>query len=185
MKAALLGMALLLGLARCLPAQLNRATLTGVVSDPTGAAIVNSKITAIHVATNTTFSTATTEAGNYTLPALNIGEYRVEVEAPGFKRTVREGITLDSGASIRLDFVMELGAVTEAVQVNARAVSLETESTRVATSLTSKLVEDLPLVVAGQIRNVFNLALIAPEAKTGANTGGQFRIGGEKLPVGI
>ena len=71
---------------------------------------------------------------------------------------------------------MEIGAVSEAVEVTTRASALESESTRVSTNLTQKLVEDLPLVVSGQIRNVFNLALIAPETKTGAN--GQFRIGG-------
>jgi hypothetical protein len=172
----LLGLAFVMALG--LRAQLNRSTLTGVVTDPSGGAIVAARIRAVHVATNATFSTVSTETGNYTLPALDIGEYQIEVQADGFKRAVRQSIILESGASVRLDFTMEVGAVTESVQVSAKAVALETESTRVATNLTTKLVEDLPLVVAGQIRNVFNLALIAPEAKMGANTTGQFRIGG-------
>ena len=69
---------------------------------------------------------------------------------------------------------MEIGQVSEAIEVSARANALETDSTRVATSLSTKLVEELPLVVAGQIRNVFNLAVIAPEARNV----GTFRIGG-------
>src|SRR6266704_1566786 len=162
--------------AASLQAQLNKATLTGVVIDPSGAAIAGARITATQLATNATFSTTTTATGNYAIPALDIGSYRIETEAGGFKRSIRDAVTLESGATVRLDVTMEIGAVSEAVEVTARASALETESTRVSTNLTRKLVEDLPLVVSGQIRNVFNLALIAPETKTGAN--GQFRIGG-------
>jgi outer membrane receptor protein involved in Fe transport len=165
-----------LALAGAAPAfgQLNRGALTGIVTDPAGAAVVNAKVTALRTETNTTFATASSDTGNYTLPALEIGTYRVSVEADGFKRSVHENVQVASGATLRLDFALELGAVAESVEVRAQTVALETESTRVATQLTTKLVEDLPLVVAGQIRNVFNLAIIAPEAKTGNN----FRIGG-------
>src|SRR5207247_3226997 len=162
--------------AASLQAQLNKATLTGVVIDPSGAAIAGARITATQLATNATFSTTTTDTGNYAIPALDIGSYRIETEAGGFKRSIHDAVTLESGATVRLDVTMEIGAVSEAVEVTAPASALETESTRVSTNLTRKLVEDLPLVVSGQIRNVFNLALIAPETKTGAN--GQFRIGG-------
>jgi hypothetical protein len=155
-------------------AQLNRAVLTGVVNDPSGAAIANAKITAKNKATNTTFATATTDTGNYTLPALDIGIYRIEAESQGFKRAVRDAVEVNSGATVRLDLTMEIGQVNDSIEVSARASGIETESTRVATNLTTKLVEDLPLVVAGQIRNVFNLAVIAPEAKNV----GTFRIGG-------
>jgi hypothetical protein len=176
MRSGMRQIALLLMLGVNVYAQLNQATLTGVVSDPSGAAVVNAKVNAVHVATNAAFSTVTTATGNYTLPALEIGEYRVEVEAPGFKREVRPSITLESGATVRLDFTLELGQISESVQVNATATALETESTRISTNLTSKLVEDIPLEVSGQIRNVFDLAVVLPEAKTGAN--GQYRIGG-------
>src|ERR1044071_5294454 len=113
-------------------AQLNRSTLTGVVSDSSGAAVVNAKVKAVHTATNVAFSTTTTETGNFTLPALEIGEYRVEVEAPGFKRAVRQSVVLESGASVRVDFRLDVGEVTESVQVSAAASALETESTRIA-----------------------------------------------------
>jgi hypothetical protein len=159
--------ALVAALAATSPAQLNRATLTGLVTDPSGAAVVNAKITAVARETNMTFATSTTDTGNYTLPALDIGTYRISAEAPGFKRAVRDSVQVTSGATVRLDLTMELGQVSESIEVSAQASALETETTRVATNLTTKLVEDLPLVVAGQIRNVFNLAIIAPEAKTG------------------
>ena len=157
-----------------LSAQLDRGSLAGIVSDPSGASVANAQINATHLDTNTTFSTLSSESGNYTLPALAIGRYRILVEAPGFRRTQRDNVVVTSGESLRSDFTLELGAVTDSVQVTAQASAIQTESTRVSTNLTTKLVEDLPLVVAGQVRNVFNLAVIAPEAKNSST----FRIGG-------
>jgi hypothetical protein len=155
-------------------AQLDRASLTGTVKDPSGAAVAGAVITAIHIETNANFSTRTSDSGDYTLPALQIGRYNVAVEAAGFKRASNNRVQLTSGSTLRFDVTMEIGALTESVQITAHASALETESTRVATNLTTKLIEDLPLVVAGQIRNVFNLAVIAPEVKTGNG----YRIGG-------
>jgi len=155
-------------------AQLDRGSLTGEVKDPSGAAVSGAKVTATQLSTNSVSSTTTTESGDYTLPALLIGTYRVTVESAGFKRSVNSKVEVTSGSTLRLDFKVELGMVNESVQVSAQASSLETETTRVATSLTTKLIEDLPLVVAGQIRSVFNLAVIAPEVKTGNG----YRIGG-------
>jgi Carboxypeptidase regulatory-like domain len=167
-------LALLAILVGTLSAQLDRGSLAGIVSDPSGASVANAQIKATHLDTNTTFSTLSSESGNYTLPALAIGRYRIQVEAPGFRRTQRDDVAVTSGESLRSDFTLELGAVTDSVQVTSQASVIQTESTRVSTNLTTKLVEDLPLVVAGQVRNVFNLAVIAPEAKNSST----FRIGG-------
>ncbi len=161
-------------LAAGLNGQLNRGTLTGVLADPSDAVIAQAKITALHLETNIPYSTTSTDSGNYTLPSLPIGRYRVDVEAAGFKRAVRDDVSLTAGATVRLDVTLELGSVAETIEVSAKASSIETETTRVATSITNRLVENLPLVVGGQIRNVFSLAIIAPETKT-ANS---FRIGG-------
>src|SRR5437660_1682157 len=118
-KSLTFGIAFLL--AASLEAQLNKATLTGVVVDPSGAAIPGARITAVQLATNTTFATTTTATGNYALPALDIGTYRIETEAGGFKRSICDGVTLESAATLRLDVTMEIGAVSEAVQVTAAA----------------------------------------------------------------
>lgn len=166
---------LISGCSLALYAQLDRGSLTGTVKDSSGGAIAGAKVTARQTATNNISSTTSTDTGDYTLPALLIGQYQVEVEAPGFKRSVQNNVRVASGNVLRLDFTVELGTVSESVQVQAQVTALETESTRVATNLTTKLIEDLPLVVAGQIRNVFNLAVIAPEVKT-TSTG--YRIGG-------
>ena len=146
-------------------AQLDRGTLTGIVTDPSGAVVPGVRITATHLATGVASTTIANETGNYTLVSLPIGEYRVEFEGPSFKKSVRGGVTLTSGATVRLDVGLELGSVGESVQVQAQSSPIETESARVATSINTKLVQDLPLQVNGQIRSVFNLALIAPQTK--------------------
>jgi len=155
-------------------AQMNRGTVTGALTDPAGAAIAGVTITATQVETNLSTSTVSTETGNFTLASLTIGTYRIAAEAPGFKRSVQEQVVVTSGVTLRLDIQLQLGSVSESVEVRGQASPLETESARVGTNITNKLVEDLPLVVNGQIRNVFNLAIIAPETRT-ANG---FRIGG-------
>jgi outer membrane receptor protein involved in Fe transport len=167
------------GLILCLTAltafaQSDRGIIAGIVSDPSGGAVSGAVVTVQHAETGVRSNTTSTSTGNYLVPALPIGSYQVEIEAPGFKRLVQQKVTVNSGSTTRLDLTLELGSVTESVQVTAEAPSLQTDSARVATHITGKLVEDLPLVVAGQIRNVMNLAIIAPEAKTG----NQFRIGG-------
>ena len=110
-----------------LTAHLNRATLTGIVTDPSGAAVANAKIVAVAQATNMNFAATTTETGNFTLPALDLGTYRITAEAAGFKKTVRDGIQVSSGATVRLDLTMELGQVTESIEVTARSSAIETE----------------------------------------------------------
>jgi hypothetical protein len=137
--------------------------------------VPGAKVTAVHVETGTSSASAATNAGAYTLPALQIGAYRVEYEAPGFKRSVRDQVVLTAGSTIRLDISLELGSVGESVMVSAQASPIETESARVATNITTKLVQDLPLLVDGGIRSIFTLARIAPETR-GAGQG--FRIGG-------
>jgi hypothetical protein len=156
-------------------AQLNRGPLIGSIADPSGAIVPGVKITVTHVETGTTAHTEASSNGDFTIPALPIGAYRLDFEAQGFKKAVRDQIQLTAGSSIRIDVTLEVGSVGESVQVNAMASPIETETTRVATNITTKMVEDLPLAVNGAIRSVFDLAIIAPETK---NTGLGFRIGG-------
>ena len=159
-------------------AQLNRGTIVGLVTDPSGAAIGEASVTVTHLETNIRTTTTSTANGNYNLTALPIGSYRLEVQAAGFKRAARDNVPVNAGSTLTLDIQLEVGSITETVEVNAQAVPIESESTRVGTNITNKLVQDLPLVVAGRIRNVFNLTVIAPEAKSVA---GGVRIGGGQL----
>ena len=88
----------------------------------------------------------------------------VRVEQEGFKSSVTRGITITSGSASRIAATLEVGAVTESVQVTAAATQLQTEDARTTTSVSNKLVDELPLVVGGAMRSAFDLAMIAPQA---------------------
>ena len=75
-------------------AQLDRGTISGIVTDPSGSAITGAKVTATNIATNTQSATVTTGAGDYTIPELPAGEYSVRVKAAGFGELIRKGIKI-------------------------------------------------------------------------------------------
>ena len=136
-------------LAVALQAQLNRGSLTGAVTDPSGAVIPGARVVARHAATGATYETRTNEAGQYSVPSLPTGAYEVTFEAASFKRLVRDGIQLGVTEVLRVDASLEVGAVTEAVQVTAEAPLLQTETPEVGTSLGYRQLQDLPLSFGG------------------------------------
>ena len=154
--------------------QLDRGQIIGSISDPSGAIVPGARITATQKATGIVFSASATATGAYTLAALPVGIYDLQVEATGFKRVQQTGLEVNAGSSVRVDIALDLGSTGESVQVHAEVVHLETDSARSATNITNKLVQDLPLVVGGRVRSVFDLAILAPETRTG----NRFRIGG-------
>jgi hypothetical protein len=89
-----------------------RATITGTVTDQSGSAVPQATVTAVQIATSAERRTTTTSEGTYTIPALPVGEYRVEVGASGFRTLVRTGIPLNAGSTVRTDVLLELGQVT-------------------------------------------------------------------------
>src|SRR5947207_2626258 len=84
-------------------AQSDRGTITGTISDPTSAVIPGASITATNGETGTKYETISTETGNYTLTQVPPGVYQVTVELPGFKRYVRQGITVLVAQTLRID----------------------------------------------------------------------------------
>jgi len=126
-------------------------------------------VKAVHTATNTERATVSSESGEFTLAALIAGGYRVEVEAPGFKSFIRQDVNLTPGVTVRVDVQLTVGAVSESVEVTGQAPLLSTDSPRVSTAVTPKFVNDLPLVVGGQLRSPLDLSLIAPETKNTYN----------------
>ena len=165
--AALLGLVLSLNVSSA--AQSFRATITGRVTDQTGASVPSAKVRAIQETTNFERATETSSKGDYTLPELQVGTYRVEIEAQGFKAWVRKNVVLNPSSTVRIDSELTLGEVTERLEVTAEAPLLQTDNSRVNTAVTPRLVQELPLVVSGQLRTAIDLALITPEAK---DTGG-------------
>src|SRR5215831_4595682 len=102
-----------------LRAQGDRGIITGTVKDPSGAAMPRAVVTAIHLATNTSYKTSTTASGDFTVPALPVGGYQLRVENVGFKTQVENNVAVAAGATVRLDVVMEVGATQQTIEVQA------------------------------------------------------------------
>jgi hypothetical protein len=121
------------------------ATLTGTVTDSSGAVVANAKVVAINIATNFETETVTNTEGLYRMPFLRPGDYRIRIMAPGFKTFVRDNIELRVGATLPINGVMELGSLTESVNVTAEAPLLETETSTTGTVVTGDYFARMPL----------------------------------------
>jgi hypothetical protein len=106
-------------------AQVTTVTISGTVTDAAGAVIPNAQVTAINTETNFSRSTTADSSGQYSIQFLPIGPYRVEATAPGFKKYVRSGITLEVNRNARVDAALEAGAVSETVSVTSDAPLVE------------------------------------------------------------
>src|SRR5260370_41485497 len=121
--------ALLLAFLNWLPchAKQTTATVLGAVVDSSGAAVVGVKVSASSLATNIQRETVTDQAGNYTLPSLPAGDYRVTATREGFQVQRIDKVTLQVEQSARLDFTLKIGNVTETIERNASAGVLVSE----------------------------------------------------------
>jgi hypothetical protein len=132
--------------------------IVGTVTDSTGGIVVGAMVKATEVATNRTQSATSNEAGNYALSEVPRGEYMIDVTAPGFKQFVRRGILLSIGQQARVDVRLEVGAVSESVEVVADAGLLETVDSVLGKVVDNKRITELPL----NTRNVFSLLYLTP-----------------------
>lgn len=127
----------------------DRGAFVGTVTDPSGATIPGAKVMIIHVQTNTTTESVTNEAGQYRVPNLPIGDYKITFEAKGFKTSVRENVRLSVTDVIRIDAKLEVGQTSESLTVTGDAPLLQTETPEVGTLMGTKQVVDLPLGFSG------------------------------------
>ena len=128
-----------------LTAQENRSTISGSVKDASGAAIVKTKITAREMRTGVSSLAYSEASGAFTIPLLAIGEYEISAEAAGFKKFVQKGITLSAGAHPVIDVRLDVGAVTESVEVHSEAPLLETANPTVGQVITGEEIENFPV----------------------------------------
>ncbi len=131
--------------AACVAFAQSTATLTGIITDPTRANLVGAMVTLNNEATGVAGKSNANNQGEYTFPLLQPGRYRLTVTAQGFKPYARSGIVLESARVSRIDVGMELGAVSEAVEVTASTPLLESESSTVGQFIEHKTVVDMPL----------------------------------------
>ena len=149
-------------------AQTDRGTLTGTVSDATGATIAAADLQVRNIQTGAVYTAATSATGNYTLAQLPAGEYEMNVTAPGFKKFVRTGIVVDVAQTYRVDATLEVGAQTESVTVTEAAPLLKTDSGELSHNIEMKTVDDLPVLSTGSaagasgIRNPYSVMQTLP-----------------------
>ena len=113
-------------LSSALLGQSDRGTITGTVSDPTGAVVASATIQARQVETGGLYEAASTSTGNYTLAQLPAGNYELSVSVAGFKKYVRQGLAIQTAQTYRIDVALEVGQATESVTVSEEAPMLKT-----------------------------------------------------------
>lgn len=141
-------------------------TILGTVTDSSGAVVANARVDITDIATGVSAHTQTTSAGDFTIPFLIVGTYRVTVQAAGFQKGVVDNIALNVAQQARANVTLKAGAISETVEVQAGAVVLDTDSSAVSQTVTEKQVDQLPL----NGRNFLNLLYITPGA---VQTGGE------------
>ena len=135
----------LLSIAVPLCAQTTTGSIVGTVTDPSGAVIGGAAVTVTNMDTNIAVKTTSDASGEYVVTPLNVGRYSVSVEASGFKRSVRSDITLNVQDRVRVDAALEVGAVTDTVEVAAAAPLLQTDTSYLGQVVDSQRIVDLPL----------------------------------------
>ena len=148
-------------------AQAEQATITGTVTDKSGAVIPDAKVIVTNIRTQVVRETKTTGDGHYTAPYLPVGQYEVTVEMAGFKKAQVKDVTLRVGFIATVDVSLEPGAVTEAVEVTGGAAQLESQSGSLGNVVGNTQLRELPLIN----RNPFGLVTLAPGVIAAGNTG--------------
>jgi Carboxypeptidase regulatory-like domain/TonB dependent receptor len=121
------------------------AEVDGHVTDSTGQSIVGAQVKMIEIDKAQVHNTTTNGEGRYSLPSLPIGAYRLEVSAPGFKGYVQTGIVLQVANNVEANVTMQVGAVSDSIEVVANAAMVETKDNSLSQVIDQKRVVDLPL----------------------------------------
>ena len=164
-------------------AQSGRGTLTGSITDSTGAIISGASLDLKETNTGSGYSAVSSGQGLYTFPQLPPGTYSLTVGFAGFQSHKQDGITVNVGSTATVDVALQVGSATSSVTVSGDASHLQTESSDVGTTVPSELIEDLPLQYAGSPRNPLAFVVLAP-GFSGVNTNSPTEQGGFKLNGG-
>ena len=145
----------------CVPGAFGQAvfgSILGTVTDPSGAAVPNAKVTVIDQRKGTTDQTTTNESGNYTVTHLIPDVYTVHVEGTGFKKLEFKDVQVSADTGSKVDGQFQVGSASEQVEVTAEAPQLKTDRADVAIEFNEKYVEDLPVLN----RNFTSFELLSP-----------------------
>src|SRR5947209_5209298 len=136
------------------------ARVNGAITDTSNAVIPSVRVTVTNVDTGIQRETASDAAGFYEVTLLPPGNYNITAQKEGFRQTAREGVRLEINQVARIDFALQLGAVSETIEVKAAAPLLESSNSSVGQVIETKAVSDLPL----NGRNFAQLAILSPGA---------------------
>jgi len=138
------------------------AGITGTITDPTGAVVPAAKITITNEQTTVSSDTVSSSAGTYSFKGLLPGKYTISVDATGFKRDVKKGVTIEVSTTPTIDFALSTGATSETVQVTADAIALNTTAPEIGSTIEPVVVAALPTEVSGRGRQIDQLQFTAP-----------------------
>ncbi|HYM77863.1 MAG TPA: carboxypeptidase-like regulatory domain-containing protein [Candidatus Dormibacteraeota bacterium] len=157
-------------------------TVTGTVTDPSGAVVPKARITVVNEATNAVRDAETNGDGDFTVALLQPGRYRVTAEAAGFRKSVLSDVTVDVDQTMRVDFSLEVGAATEEVRVKDTPPAIQTDTSTLGQVVNNRLVQQLPL----NDRNFLSFALLVPgsqlpaEGSQNSTQGGALSVNGAR-----
>ncbi|CAN5550836.1 hypothetical protein BH10ACI4_BH10ACI4_16110 [soil metagenome] len=139
-------------------AQLDRGTIVGSLKDSRGSVVAKATVTVRNIATGVTATVTTNDDGTYQVLALNPGTYTVEATAPGFSVAKNPGVEIHVKSQAEVDFTLQVGSITEQIEVVETAAGLQTQSADVGTTIGTTQINDLPL----NARRYADLALLSP-----------------------
>ena len=149
-------------------AQSDRGTITGTITDQTGVGIANAAVEARNVDSGATYPVASSATGNYTISELPVGTYELTATLPGFKKFIRQGLTIQVAQTLRVDMLLEIGNASESVTVTEQAALLKTESGELSENVAMDRLDNLPLLPTGSaagnsgIRNPYAVIALLP-----------------------
>ena len=157
--------------------------ISGHVTDATGAVIPDATVTLTNVGTAGKRTTVTTGSGDYAFTAVPVGVYRVSATHAGFKTSTSNDVTLQIQQSMRLDFSLQVGEVTQSVEVSASAALLQSENATLGTVVENKAIAEMPL----NGRNFLGLVALSSNVNTLSPSSGQAgsRLGGDRASQAI
>src|SRR4051812_42445522 len=155
------------------------AQITGTVRDESGAVLPGVEVTGAQTETGIVRKAITNETGTYTLPNLAVGPYRLEASLPGFRTFVQTGIVLQVNSNPAVNIVLQVGQVTEQIEVQANAALVETRSTAVGQVIENERILELPLN-GRQVTDLITLSGAAVQTGVAATTSFQ---GGKTISV--
>ena len=170
-------------------AQVDTGTFVGTIKDATGAVVPGALATANGLDTGATTTAKTDSDGNFVITPLKIGRYSVSVEAIGFKKEIRQNIVLDVQQTIRLDFSLQVGSVTETARVTGEPPLLETETASLGDVVSSQQIEQLPLngrrytdlaTLTSGVTKITEGPVNGSSTPTNGNAGGNFSVNGTR-----